>query len=142
MTALSTNYGAPVHLHTPGNTKKYHSNNSNSNSNRSHVLSSLSRNRQNKSSNSKMGEGKETEIEVPETRWDRVDHHASVIAAGGGGDGHSFASGESGQMIIKKNTEWDIAFEGGNSNISRSLSQDLEGEGTRYGKGVGSESEV
>jgi hypothetical protein len=61
------------------------------------------------------------EMDVPETRWDGVDHHASVIV----GDGISFDSRESIQMIIQKNTEWDVAFEGGRTSQSQSQRSEI-----------------
>lgn len=107
MSALSTNYGAPAQLRTPSNTKR---------SDNSYALSSFSRNRLEKVKTLKAGRGSgREEMHVPETRWDGVDHHASVIV----GDGIDFGSRESIQMIIQKNTEWDVAFEGRGRGLSQ-----------------------
>lgn len=117
MSALSTNYGAPAQIQTASNTKKYNSSNSNSHSkSKSYVLSSF---RNNRLERPKHPNSSTSEREVPETRWDGVDHHASVVV----GDGTSFDSRESIQMIIQKNTEWDVAFEG----AERSMSQKSDG---------------
>lgn len=93
MSALSTNYGAPAQIKTPLGTK-----------NNSYGLSSLStKNRQEK--------GKQLTVSetAPDTRWDGVDHQASVSA---GADNISFDSHSSVQMIIQKNTEWGVEYEG------------------------------
>ncbi|KUJ14945.1 uncharacterized protein LY89DRAFT_649533 [Mollisia scopiformis] len=94
MSALSTNYGAPAQIKTPSSTKK---------SDNSYALSSFSKNRGQE-------KGKQINITktVPDTRWDLADHHASVVA----GDNISFDSHSSIQMIIQKNTEWGVEFEG------------------------------
>lgn len=100
MTALNTHYGAPAEYNSPPGTKK---------SANSYVLSSLSK----KSQKSRtLGEENGTQTTFPDvapnTRWDGMKHQTSVIA----GDSISLESHSSIQMIIQKNTEWDVEFDG------------------------------
>jgi hypothetical protein len=95
MAALSTNYGAPAQTKTsPSGTKK-------STYKEGYNLSSLSK-------SSRSGHLDKSKISVPVRPWDRGNHHASVVP----GDQHSMESHESKQMIISKNTEWQVDFEG------------------------------
>jgi hypothetical protein len=101
MSALSTNYGAPAQTKTsPSAAGTARSDNEFS-------LSSLSK-------MSRLGrpEEKGKQVSAPKTRWDQSEHHASVMS----GDQHSMESHESKQMIISKNTEWAVEFEGPNRN--------------------------
>jgi hypothetical protein len=91
MSALSTNYGAPAQTKSPQGSGKASAN--------QYYLSKIS-----KLSNSR---GK-TQISAPVTRWDTTEHQASVQV----GDHQSIESHESKQMIISKNTEWAIEYEG------------------------------
>lgn len=101
MAALSTNYGAPAPTKTsPSGTGTARSNNEFS-------LSSFS-----KMSRLGRSDEKGKQASMPTTRWDQSKHHASVIS----GDQHSMESHESKQMIISKNTEWAVEFEGPNRN--------------------------
>jgi len=102
MSALNTHYGAPAQIKTPSGSK---------NSNNSYVLSTLSKNRrQEKSKQSNSTNA------MPETRWDGTRHNASIIA----GDNISFESRSSVQMIIQKNTEWEVEIEGNSGASQRS----------------------
>lgn len=93
MAALSTNYGAPAQTRTsPSGTKK-------SQYGKGYKLSSLS-----KSSNS--GRDDKSKLSAPAKPWDRGNTLTSVEL----GDQHSIESHESKQMIISKNTEWQVAF--------------------------------
>ncbi|KAE8446753.1 hypothetical protein EG329_011658 [Mollisiaceae sp. DMI_Dod_QoI] len=97
MSALSTNYGSPATIHTPSNTKG---------SGNSYGLSQLSKSSQIRGLEKRPP--KSSHQELPETRWDGTDHHASIV----GGDNISFESHSSVQMIIQKNTEWEVEYEG------------------------------
>ncbi|KAH8770203.1 hypothetical protein F5882DRAFT_411675 [Hyaloscypha sp. PMI_1271] len=95
MAALSTNYGAPAQARTsPSGSKK-------SQPGKEYKLSSLS-----KSSRSVRVD--KSKVSTPVKPWDRGNTHTSV----GSGDQHSMESHESKQMIISKNTEWQVDFEG------------------------------
>jgi hypothetical protein len=100
MAALSTNYGAPAQTRTtPSGTKK-------STYKEGYNLSSLSKSsRSGRLDKSKISVSK---LSAPVRSWDRGNHHASVVS----GDQHSMESHESKQMIISKNTEWQVDFEG------------------------------
>ncbi|KAF8855459.1 hypothetical protein BDZ45DRAFT_793423, partial [Acephala macrosclerotiorum] len=100
MSALNTHYGAPAQIKTPSGSKD---------SNNSYVLSTLSTNR--KQEKSKQSNGSNA---VPETRWDGTRHNTSIVA----GDNISFESRSSVQMIIQKNTEWEVEI-GRNSRASQ-----------------------
>jgi hypothetical protein len=104
MSALSTHYGSPAAFTTPPGTRK---------TEKSYVLSNLSKNSKNR------GQDKPKPMPKagPDTRWDKADNHTSVVA----GDAISFESHSSIQMIIQKNMEWDVEFEG-RSRASTSLS--------------------
>ncbi|KAE9367678.1 hypothetical protein N431DRAFT_349139 [Stipitochalara longipes BDJ] len=92
MAALSTNYGAPAQNRTsPSGTKK----------SQQYKLSSLS-----KSTRSIRVD--RSKLSAPVKPWDRGNTHTSVVS----GDQHSMESHESKQMIISKNTEWQVDFEG------------------------------
>lgn len=93
VSALSTNYGSPAQPWSASNTKK---------SGTSYTLSSFSRNRLEKAKQPN------TPRKTSDTRWDSNDHHVEVVT----GDTISFDSHSSVQMIIQRDTEWDIAFEG------------------------------
>jgi hypothetical protein len=99
MTALSTNYGAPA------KTKGSPSVMGTGRSDNEYSLNSLSK-------MSRLGrpEEKGKQVSQPAMRWDQSEHHASVMS----GDQHSMESHESKQMIISKNTEWAVEFEGPN----------------------------
>jgi hypothetical protein len=88
MSALSTNYGTPATFTSPAGTKK---------SGNSYSLSQLSRSEQSKG-------GQKSALN---TRWDGTEHQTTVVA----GDDISVGSHSSVQMIIQKNTEWEIEFE-------------------------------
>lgn len=100
MTALSTNYGAPAQIKgspSAAGTKR---------SGNDFSLNSLSK-------TSRLGhEEKGKSVTAPTTRWDQSEHHASVTS----GDQRSMESHESKQMIISKNTEWAVEYEGPNRN--------------------------
>lgn len=99
MTALSTNYGAAAQnkvIPTPSAAGTGRSNNE-------YSLSSLS-----KKSRSAGSDARKTQISVPTTRWDQAEHRSAVVS----GDQHSMDSHESRQMIISKNTEWAVEYEG------------------------------
>lgn len=100
MTALSTNYGAaPKAKSSPSAAGTARSGNDFS-------LASLSK-------ASRLGpEEKGKPTLAPTTRWDQSEHHVSVMS----GDQHSMESHESKQMIISKNTEWAVEYEGPNRN--------------------------
>ena len=95
MTALSTNYGAPAQ------TKISPSAAGTARSGTDFSLSSLAK-------VSRLGQEEKGKASVPTTRWDQAEHHASVMS----GDQHSMESHESKQMIISKNTEWTVEYEG------------------------------
>jgi hypothetical protein len=98
MTALSTNYGAPAQ------TKGSPSAAGTKQSGNDFSLASLSK-------MSRLGH-EEKGKSAPTTRWDQSEHHASVMS----GAKHSMESHESKQMIISKNTEWAVEYEGPNRN--------------------------
>jgi hypothetical protein len=97
MTALSTNYGAPsqkMATPTPSAART-------GQSEKGYSLSSLSK----KSRAAGSSDGKKIQ---PITRWDRVEHRAAVEL----GDQYSVESHDSRQMIISKNMEWAVEYEG------------------------------
>jgi hypothetical protein len=101
MSALSTNYGAPAQTKvSPSATGTGRSNNEIS-------LSSMS-----KMSRTGRPEEKGKQATMPTTRWDQSEHYTSVMS----GDQHSMESHESKQMIISKNTEWAVEYEGAKRN--------------------------
>jgi hypothetical protein len=104
MSALSTNYGAPAQP------KK----SSPSQSGNEYSLNSIS----NTSRLGRIAKGKQ--LSVPTTRWDATEHHASVVS----GDQFSIGSHDSKKMIISKNTEWAVEYEG---ERARSTSGDTPG---------------
>lgn len=96
MSALSTNYGAPASIKSNPNTTNAYS------------LNSISKwSRKNNTQNSKKGKQASMMSDAPVTRWDRSEHHASVVH----GDSHSMSSHDSKRMIISKNTEWTVDYE-------------------------------
>ena len=99
MTALSTNYGAPA----PNKTTPMPSAAGTGQSNNEYSLSSLS-----KKSKSAGSSASKMQISVPTTRWDQAEYRSAVVP----GDQHSMESHESRQMIISKNTEWAVEYEG------------------------------
>lgn len=103
MSALNTHYGAPAEYKSPSGTKK---------SANSYVLSSLSKKSQksqNRGSRAQQNAAQTTLPNgTPNNRWDGMKHQTSVVA----GDNISLESHSSIQMIIQKNTEWDVEFEG------------------------------
>jgi len=95
MAALSTNYGAPAQIRTsPSGTKKSKYAND-------YNLSSLSK-------SSRSANLDKPKLSGPTKPWDRSNHHVSVAS----GDQHSMESHESKQMIISKNVEWQVDFDG------------------------------
>jgi hypothetical protein len=98
MTALSTNYGAAAQ----NKTTPMPSTAGTGQSNNEYSLSSLSKKSRSGSDAKKM------QISVPTTRWDQAEHRSAVVS----GDQHSMESHESRQMIISKNTEWAVEYEG------------------------------
>jgi hypothetical protein len=95
MAALSTNYGAPAQTRTsPAGSKK-------SQPGKEYKLSSLSK-------SSRSVKVDKSKLSTPVKPWDRGNTHTSV----GSGDKHSMESHESKQMIISKNTEWQVDYEG------------------------------
>jgi hypothetical protein len=95
MTALSTNYGAPAQTKTSPSVA------GTSRSGKDFSLASLSK-------MSRLAQEEKGKTAAPTTRWDQSEHHASVMS----GDQHSLESHESKQMIISKNTEWTVEYEG------------------------------
>jgi hypothetical protein len=92
MAALATNYGAPAQTRTsPSGTKK----------SQQYNLSSLSKSARSIRIDKPTSSG-------PIRPWDRSNNHTSVVS----GDQHSMESHESKQMIISKNTEWHVDYEG------------------------------
>ncbi|KAH7383048.1 hypothetical protein BKA64DRAFT_749130 [Cadophora sp. MPI-SDFR-AT-0126] len=100
MKALSTHYGAPASIKsTPTNTHAY-TLNSFSQRNKTSGAKFASQGRTNRGSN---------DVDMPTVRWDNSAHHASVMS----GDQRSIQSHDSRQLIISKNTQWTVDFEGG-----------------------------
>ncbi|KAK0113952.1 hypothetical protein ONS95_014197 [Cadophora gregata] len=98
MKALSTHYGAPASIKsTPTNTHAY---TLNSFSKRSKISGT-------KPSSQDRMETNPDDMNMPNLRWDKSSHHASVVS----GDQRSIQSHDSKQMIISKNSQWTINYE-------------------------------
>lgn len=61
---------------------------------------------------------------MPETRWDGTRHNALIVA----GDNISFESRSSVQMIIQKNTKWEVEIEGARGDSGASQRSGLSPE--------------
>ncbi|KAK3353306.1 hypothetical protein B0T25DRAFT_207929 [Lasiosphaeria hispida] len=66
--------------------------------------------------------GKGIAMTTPATRWDRADYRVAVVSRNLSGDARSTQSNDSQSMIISKNTEWQVEYQGddtGRSQASR-----------------------
>lgn len=101
MSALSTNYGAPAPMKpSPAATQTGRSDNE-------YSLAAFSR-----ISGIEQADDRRENGTAPTNRWDKTEHHTAVAA----GDQNSMDSHESKQMIISKNTEWGVAYQGRDRN--------------------------
>lgn len=96
MAALNTHYGSPATLTSPSGSKGQYTT--------SYNLTSL------RSAGSRFGGSQldRSQFPTPRVPWDQTKHQASVVS----GDRHSIESQGSKRMIISKNTEWHVDFEG------------------------------
>jgi hypothetical protein len=108
MSALSTNYGAPA------KENKATAYAVGTGSGQSGKLSSANNfSLVSMPTGSRLGKGKAAE---PVTRWDRMEHQASVVS----GDQQSVGSTDSKRQIITKHTDWAVEYDRQSRSNSRS----------------------
>jgi hypothetical protein len=100
MIALSTNYGAPA----PVTAKSSPAATGMSRSDKDISLASLSR----RPEASSTPGPRPKRPAAPTNRWDQSEHHTKITS----GDQQSVGSHDSKQMIISKNTEWVVEYDG------------------------------
>jgi len=128
MTALSTHYGGPKEPKTPNSTNRLSKVTGGSNSN-----NSKSQQRRKSHTEETLGYALEeiTVVDVDEgikkpkptaRHWDqeRSAYRSAVVVSTGGEDAGSTQSRESQRMIISKNTEWQVEYQGGGTDLERS----------------------
>ncbi|KAK0715148.1 hypothetical protein B0H67DRAFT_553733 [Lasiosphaeris hirsuta] len=58
-------------------------------------------------------------VTTPATRWDRADYRVAVVSRNLSGDARSTQSNDSQRMIISKNTEWQVEYQGDDTGRSQ-----------------------